>query len=334
MKNNQFCVYTALLGNYEELNEQPVALKSDVDFICFTDNKELTSKTWKIIQVDPVFPLDPIRSSRMIKICPQRFLPNYDISLYIDNSVTLKVIPENIFEELMSEDYDLVCMKHSFRNTVLDEFEEVLHLQFDNLNIILEQLNAYSLINPEIFSQKPCWGGFLIRKHNKKIVKDAMEDWLAQVMRYSRRDQLSLNYIISKYKLNIKKLDLDNQSTIYHQWPTSTRYGQQSIKSTLTTSIENNMRSRYLEKKVSENEQTIQTLTAHIAEKEQEVQNLGAKVTEKESIAQMLTNQLNQTQNELIMTKQEVLKYALSKSWRITRPLRKITQFLKGKRNA
>jgi hypothetical protein len=303
MKRKQHCVYTALLGNYEKLNEQPVAKESSIDFICFTNDKDLISSTWKIIQVDPIFPLDFIRSAKTIKICPHRFLPNFDTSLYIDNSVTLKVVPEQIFEDLMDEDYDIVCMKHSFRETVLDEFEEILRLQYDNQNIILEQLNAYSLINPKIFSQKPYWGGFLIRKHNKNIVIDAMEDWLAQVMRYSRRDQLSLNYIINKYLLNIKELTLDNYSTIYHQWPTSSRYGQPSIKLDLISSIENNIRTISLESKLK---------------------LLSAQIVERDSTIQSLTAQLFQANSE-------ISRYLLSKSWRITRPMRKLARLLRGK---
>ncbi|MEI9906549.1 MAG: hypothetical protein WDO06_00345 [Actinomycetota bacterium] len=31
------CVYTALLGGYETLVEQPKALESSIDFICLTD---------------------------------------------------------------------------------------------------------------------------------------------------------------------------------------------------------------------------------------------------------------------------------------------------------
>jgi hypothetical protein len=39
-----------------------------------------------------------------------------------------------------------------------------------------------------------------------------------------------------------------------------------------------------------------------------------------------MTAQLNQANSE-------ILKYALSKSWCITRPLRKFAQFTRGKRN-
>lgn len=60
------CAYTVLIGNYEPLNEQPVAADSDLPFICLTDDRALTSSTWTVVQVEPAFPMDPIRSQRLL----------------------------------------------------------------------------------------------------------------------------------------------------------------------------------------------------------------------------------------------------------------------------
>lgn len=108
---------------------------------------------------------------------------------------------------------------------------------------------------------------------------------------------------------------------------------EQTVQSLTAQVVEHEKTVQTLTDEIAEKEQHIQTLSGRIKEKEQEVQALVTKVSEKESIAQILTNQLNQTQNELTMTKHEVLKYALSKSWRITRPLRKVGKLFRGKSN-
>jgi O-antigen biosynthesis protein len=54
---------------------------------------------------------------------------------------------------------------------------------------------------------------------------------------------------------------------------------------------------------------------------------------DREVAIQTLAAQIDQLNNELDQTKAEVLKYALSKSWRITRPLRKFAQFIRGRRS-
>ncbi len=220
---SKFCVYTVLFGDYEILNEQPVANRSNVDFLCVTDDPTLSSISWKIIHVKPILPMDSARSTRLYKICPHRFLGEYDTSLYIDNSVILKTTPEEIFHDLSKTGVNLVCMYHSFRDTVLDEFYEVLISQHDNPNTILEQLNAYNIICPEVLAETPYWAGFILRNHNEQSVINTMEDWLVQVFRYSRRDQLSFNYAVKKHMSDMLSLHIDNHDSKYHRWPNSKR---------------------------------------------------------------------------------------------------------------
>jgi hypothetical protein len=76
------CVYTALTGRYEKLVEQPVAHRSSVPFICFTDDPELVSGTWEIRPLKPLLGDDHVRSQREYKLRPYRFLPGFDQSLY------------------------------------------------------------------------------------------------------------------------------------------------------------------------------------------------------------------------------------------------------------
>ncbi|MEI9906548.1 MAG: hypothetical protein WDO06_00340 [Actinomycetota bacterium] len=47
-----------------------------------------------------------------------------------------------------------------------------------------------------ILDQRPYASGILIRNHDDEKVQEAMKIWHAQMMRYSRRDQLSTNAAI------------------------------------------------------------------------------------------------------------------------------------------
>lgn len=344
MEKDKKCVYTILIGEYEKLNEQPVAQDSNIDFFCFTEDNSIKSETWKIIHVDPIFPYDTIRSARTIKIAPHRFLsPEFSSSLYIDNSIKLKAVPEEIFTDFSLEEYDLHLLQHSFREKVFDEFEEVLRINYDKPNLIIEQLNAYSMIAPSLFDEKPIWTGFMLRNHNKLDVINMMEDWLAQVMRYSRRDQLSINYVICKHKPKINLLDLDNHSTIYHQWPTAQRYGSPATKSSLSDLLEHNLRIEAVSNELKNLNETLEELEIILAEKENTIQYLNNTITEKEQHLTKIIAEIEQSQTERVQTierltadlaelEQEVLFYALSDSWRITRPLRKLKGLLRGKK--
>lgn len=234
------CIYTCLLGGYEHLNDQPVAKESLIPFICFTDNKKLTSDVWKVIYVEPSFAMDPMRSQRIVKAKPWDFLPEYDFSIYIDNSVVLKETPEKILN-FYNYDGGLALSHHSFRDSVMDEFIEVSRLGLDDQSRIFEQLNHYMIDCPEILEEKPFWGGMLIREHNNPNIRRMGEIWLEHILRYSRRDQLSLNLAIRSAALTPKLLDLDNRVSWLHDWPVMPgrewNRGQKKAAFTLNTPV-------------------------------------------------------------------------------------------------
>jgi hypothetical protein len=92
------CIYAVLVGGYEALLEQPVAAVSGIDLLCFTDDVTQTSETWQIRPYRPVLEADLPRSSRRPKILAHEYLQDYDVSLYIDNSVLLTSDPAQTFD--------------------------------------------------------------------------------------------------------------------------------------------------------------------------------------------------------------------------------------------
>jgi hypothetical protein len=79
------------------------------------------------------------------------------------------------------------------------------------------------------------------------------------------------------------------------------------------------------------NREQIAILNQSIKEYDKKVQVLLAQVIEKDLKNQSLLDQLSEERSRLKLMLEEVMKYALSKSWNWTRPLRKITKILKGK---
>jgi hypothetical protein len=212
------CVYTALLNGYETLNEQPVANFSSIDFICFTDDPLLSSETWDVRLVEPLLPADATRSQRRLKICAHRALPEYDRSLYIDNSVLLRRPPEALFDALLG-DCNIAFLQHSFRETIRDEFDEVVRVGFDAAVTCYEQLEHYMAVDPDSLTLPPLWSGLLVRRHNDAAVVAAMERWFAHVLRYSRRDQLSVWYALRAEGVQPAIHLLDTHESPFHRWP-------------------------------------------------------------------------------------------------------------------
>jgi hypothetical protein len=216
---NSHCLYTGIFGGYEQLNELEGEVRdSKIKKICFTDDENLTSDSWEIRVIEPAFPLDSVRSQRMVKVNPHKYLPEFKSSVYIDNTVKLKKDPLHLINEFCKNS-DISLTMHSYRDSVYEEFFSVVKLGLDDSARIYEQLNHYQVICPESLHRKPYWAGFIIRNHMKPSVIHLMETWYNQILRYSRRDQLSLVYSELMTSVKVNKLTFDINDSDYHIWP-------------------------------------------------------------------------------------------------------------------
>ena len=82
-------IYTAITGKYDNLQE-PEYIPKGYDFICFTDHKiNKSNSIWNIKHILPLYN-DNTRVARKYKILPHRFLPEYDLSIWIDGNFIIK----------------------------------------------------------------------------------------------------------------------------------------------------------------------------------------------------------------------------------------------------
>jgi hypothetical protein len=144
-------------------------------------------------------------------------ISRFDETLYIDNSVSLLRGPDEILDDWLSS-ADYAVPLHSFRDRVIDEFDEVVNLQYDDPARVHEQLLHYSDLYPDALYQRPYWNGMLARRRNDRIDL-AMRVWFDHVLRYSRRDQLSANVALSLIGIAVNGVEIDNMSSTLHRWP-------------------------------------------------------------------------------------------------------------------
>ena len=72
IKNNKIAIYTAFTGDYDTL-KQPEFIDENCDYICFTDNPDLESDLWTIIQMEESV-LDNNRKAKQYKLLPHKYL--------------------------------------------------------------------------------------------------------------------------------------------------------------------------------------------------------------------------------------------------------------------
>lgn len=212
---NRIVVNTAILGNYDDLCD-PIYISSNCDYICFTDNPNLTSKIWKIKKIK-LYNNDIVRTSRMAKILAHKFVEEYDISIWTDSNITLTKDVNVLIDKYLKNE-NMACFKHSIRDCIYQEAQECIILKKDDEDIILKQMELYKTENyPE--HNGLIESGILLRRHNVPVIKEAMELWWYFIDNYSKRDQLSFNYVAWKRKLNYNEIEQSvyvNDFSQYH----------------------------------------------------------------------------------------------------------------------
>lgn len=214
MSSPRRAVYTAVIGGYETVLSSPP--DSTVDYICFTDDPDLTSDRWRIERVDPLLPGDPVRSARHLKIVGHPLLDGYDETLWVDNRVELLTDPAELLADWLS-DADISMPWHSFRETVVDEFVAVLESGLDDPSRPQEQLLHYLAHEPDALQERPYWTALVARRSTPEVA-EAMARWRDHVMRYSRRDQLSVNVALRQSGVRVTVQPLESSGSGQHVW--------------------------------------------------------------------------------------------------------------------
>jgi len=215
--NRKRVVYSCLFGHSEKFLDQEYEHDGSVDFVLFTDDPENRSLFWKTIVV-PRNLGNPARQSKGFKHQPHLFLQEYDCSLYIDNTVRLKLSVEKIFEDFDKSHNSISLFTHPDRNCVYLEAEEVARLGFDDPQIIQDQMKFYRETGfPENYGLHATT--LLLRSHRDVKLNAAMSDWHKQVLRFSKRDQLSFDVIRYFYQLQVETIYQDLNENDLMEWP-------------------------------------------------------------------------------------------------------------------
>jgi hypothetical protein len=191
---NKLVVYTALFGDYDDLIE-PKEKFEGCEFICFTDQKHLTSDIWEIRYIEEC-DLTPNMMNRKYKILPNLFLNEYEWSLYVDANISIIGNPFDLATKYLTK-YDITVPKHFARNCVYDEARECVILGKTKYDETKKQMDKYK---NEGFPKNFGLGenGIIFRKHNSDNIIKLMNDWWEELNTQTKRDQLSLAYVLWK----------------------------------------------------------------------------------------------------------------------------------------
>lgn len=197
-KNNRTVVYTAIVDGYDELLV-PEYLNPDFDYVCFTDRP---ISGYGIFEIRPIdyFNVDPVKSARYIKTHPHKYLKQYDTCIWVDSNIIIRCDLNKYVRILDQSSLAFGGISHTKRSDLLEESKLCKERNLDSHQTIDEQLAHY--IKEGFSTNDLIETNFFICKPNDSRIIDAFSLWWAEIYRYSRRDQLSVNYAFSKAGLN------------------------------------------------------------------------------------------------------------------------------------
>ena len=143
---NTKVVYTAIYGNKDTL-KNPRYVNPDFDYICFTDNKEIKSDVWRIIDSEPIHE-DPVRSAKVFKIKPHEFLKEYNISIWVDANFLIMNDLNSFLKKAgnLNKAHMLVFQHDQGRDCIYDEARTILSDKKDDPQIVANQMKKYRKI--------------------------------------------------------------------------------------------------------------------------------------------------------------------------------------------
>lgn len=210
-------IYTVITGSYETLRN-PSFINTDFDYICFTNQLNITDTVWKLIPIpEELNKVSSVKQQRVIKICPHKYLPDYDLSVYVDGSIDILGDINPLINEI-PETVSVSIPKHPHRNCIYDEKTAILKYKKDVLKNMQKQLSRYKSERfPAHFGLVQ--SGIIIRKHNDPYCIRLMELWKDEIIKGSHRDQLSFNYCLWKVgNKGFKYLDSKLFNSKYFKW--------------------------------------------------------------------------------------------------------------------
>ena len=192
-------VYTALIGNETDFLLIPHWHPGNVQYVCFTDRDiPKPPPYWTVVKVDRD-PGEAVRQAKKYKMLPWHYLPkygyDYDVAIWLDANFQVLDGFENIIDQNLYAE-DMLLFRHYERDCAYAEAEECKRLELDSSEIIDRQMERYRSEGfPEHYGLPEC---------NTILSRDTAETraifglWLAEVVKGSKRDQLSFSYAVWK----------------------------------------------------------------------------------------------------------------------------------------
>lgn len=203
IKNNppKKVIYTCTTGDYDYINVN-MFINPQYKYVCFTDTqRDIDKKTIGVWEIRPLAfsKLDNQKNNRYHKFFPNELFPQFEESIYVDTNVLAKTSKLfDLADELHNKkDIFIAIPPHKSRNCIYKEIDKCLKSLRDKPETLEKHRN---FLQSEGFPKNLglTENNVIYRKHNDERCIKVMQEWWEMLAIYSKRDQLSLFYVLWK----------------------------------------------------------------------------------------------------------------------------------------
>jgi hypothetical protein len=201
----------------------PEQINEHFRYVCFSDTPISETKVWEIAPVT-FFQNDPVRMARFIKIHPHMVLDDCDIAVWIDANILIKGDISPMVEGFVKSGKAVAAVPHYLRRSIYEEVDACVEFGKDNEEIMREQVARY--LDEKFQHDDLIESSFIMFNLAHPSIRNFLYLWWTEIDRYSVRDQLSVNYALSRTGIGWHHL-MDRPDTIYTHPFFSTQYHDQ-----------------------------------------------------------------------------------------------------------
>lgn len=205
----KYCVYTCISGSYDPLYDME-CYDDRFDYLCFTDIQDLLNKKiinkWKILPIEQTYANSTL-NNRYQKIQGYKQLKEYQASIYIDANVV--ILTPYIYDNVLESGHKMLFPIHSKKDCIYSEIYWAGIAKKDkpkSLALIYDELIKNGM--PKHYGLTE--NNMIFRIHGCDDVDKIMDEWWYYVNNYTKRDQLSLSYVLWKHDIEIKNIATSN----------------------------------------------------------------------------------------------------------------------------
>lgn len=186
--------YTCIVRGHDPYRPLPVA-SPGWRHVLFTDDVPTARRRADGWEVRPLAHTlrCPVRTARWHKHHPFELFPAAPVSVWIDASHW----PKGDLNLLLNDGADLTLFRHPTRTTVFDEALEVIRLAKDDPKVVARTVSRYR--KDGFPDDCGLYNTTLLLRHARPRLVQFQPRWWDELVRGSRRDQISLPYCLWRY---------------------------------------------------------------------------------------------------------------------------------------